>query len=98
VQMTNVVFLDTFTSLDELKPKERKNPLLVLRILARAQRFSVFDMVSSPTLQKTMKHLFNEGLLEEVSDGLYPWCKVKLTDKGQSFLSEGKVPDASPRQ
>ena len=42
--MTYRVYIDCFTSLDDLKPKERRDPETVLAVLRRARRFSVWDM------------------------------------------------------
>ena len=76
------VFVDTFSSFDDLKARQRRDPDVVLSVLARAGRFSCFEMSEHcRTLWPTVLGLERDGLIEILPAG-YPWTRVDLTDKG----------------
>lgn len=70
--------IDTFTSLDDLKPKERRDPEAVLAVLRRAGRFSAWDM-DNRALRETVCALQESGRIvtDTVSVG-FPWIAVTV--------------------
>lgn len=100
-----VVFIDSFTEgLDELPRRQQSDPAAVLRHLARVKRFSIFEATATPSLAKTMDHLFGRSKpgekwpgppkLRDVG-GAYPWTYVELTDEGKAFLRSAGESDGA---
>lgn len=98
------VFLDCFTTLDELNSEQRRDPKAILRSLARSGRFSCFDVDKS--MAKAMTWLLNESGwvkcfgTEIVTDDdghgsrvrdMYPWTKVEITPAGRLILDEANT-------
>lgn len=82
------VHIDSFSvGLEELKRKDAANPAVVLRILDRVGRFSVFEATDNKTIAQTMDHIFSAGLVENTGKGEFPWTYVRLTDKGRELLA-----------
>ncbi len=83
------VHICRFSSLDELGPRQRKNPRAVLAALAKAKRFSAFEMDAA--LGGTVSGLKDGGFITtDISCG-FPWTKVEITPAGQALL-DGKQP------
>ena len=94
------IFIDCFTSLDELKGRDRADPEKILAVLERTGRFSTFDV--DKRMAKAMTWLCNKSgwittqLYETVKDkdgfgstqrDLYPWTYVTITDAGRAVLA-----------
>jgi hypothetical protein len=99
--MPSVVFIDSFSSLDDLKGKDRSDPKRILAVLAKVGRFSCFEVDNR--MAKAMTWLCNgSGWItcrndEVVKDddgygshvrSLYPWTYVEITEAGKSALTE----------
>jgi hypothetical protein len=95
-----MMFIDRFSTLDELKGKDRADPFKILAVLAKVGRFSCFEV--DDRMARAMTNLCNgSGWIvcknDEVvkdADGygshtrsLYPWTYVTLTDAGRAVLS-----------
>lgn len=73
----------SFSSLDDLRKKDRDDADKVLAVLARAGRFSTFE--ADGTLGSTIQGLLNRKLIR-TTGGEYPWTTVELTDAGKKQL------------
>lgn len=71
------LFLDRFTSLDELPKKQRTDPDALLRYFREHQirRVSTFEMTQG--IMNAMKALEKRGVLRWV-DSAYPWHDFEL--------------------
>ena len=99
IDSTSFCFLDSFSSLDDLKGKDRRDTIKILAALAKAGRFSCFDVDN--VLAKPITAVLHSGWVkstlrvrERDADGfgwherdLYPWTLVELTDEGRSVLA-----------
>lgn len=96
----NAVFIDCFSSLDELKGKARRDPKAILAVLAKVGRFSCFEI--DQAMAKPITWLLNQSgwvttRLDEIvpdPDGmgstkrsLYPWTYCDLTPLGRLELA-----------
>lgn len=93
-------FIDSFSALDELRGKDRADPLKILSVLAKVGRFSCFEVDDRMAAAMTMLcnssgwiECQNDEIVED-ADGhgshtrsLYPWTRVKLTNSGRHALS-----------
>lgn len=85
--MTDVCHIDTFTSgLDDLSKRRQSSTREVLRHLARAGMFSVFEATDNDVIAATVDRVLRKGLLETTPSG-FPWTKVTLTDAGRAVLA-----------
>lgn len=74
----------SFSSLDELPKKDCGDPVKVLRVLAKAGRFSTFEI--NGKLCHTMTWLLNDsGWVKDIG-GDYPWTNVELTELGKAQI------------
>lgn len=95
-----MIFIDRFTTLDELKGKDRTMPVKILAVLEETGRFSCFDI--DDRMATAITWLCNSsGWIECQNDevvkdldgygsrtrSLYPWTIVKLTDAGRKALA-----------
>lgn len=80
-----VAILCQFSTLDDLRPKDRKDVVTVLRVMAKTGRFSVFEATAYSSLAKTIDRIFSEGLVKRTG-GEFPWTEVELTDAGRATL------------
>jgi len=76
--MARRIFIDTFSSLDELPKKHHGDPEKVLNVLRKEGRFSTFEMAESPTLWRTVDGLRREGRIELDNNTPYPWTLVTV--------------------
>jgi hypothetical protein len=74
-----MIHLDSFTSLDDLKPKERRDPEAVLAVLRRTRRFSVWDM-DNKAICSTVCDLLRSGRIKQTDRLGYPWCAVEIVE------------------
>lgn len=82
------VILCKFSTLDDLRPRDRKDTLKVLRVVGKAGRFSVFEATEYRTLAETIESLFQKKLIQRTG-GEFPWIEVELTETGFETLREG---------
>lgn len=83
------VYLDKFTTLDEVPNKQQGDARVVLRaIMAAGGRFSVFDATANQRIASTMTWIERtSGWVKRVEpDCGYPWVVVELTDAGRVAL------------
>ena len=105
---TLACFIDGFSSLDELSGKDRRNPHAILAVIAKAGRFSCFEI--DQRMAKPMTWLLNQsGWVkthnQEVvrdPDGFgsttrdtYPWTYCEITPLGKLVLA-GLSPTLTP--
>ncbi|MCI0553694.1 MAG: hypothetical protein L0287_22330 [Anaerolineae bacterium] len=70
-----------------LSPKDKKNPLLVLRVIENDPNVSTWDMCEHD-LWKTVYGLVERGLLvDETKKVGYPWHRFILSDEGRKYLA-----------
>jgi hypothetical protein len=94
------MIIDRFTCLDELKGKNRSDPLKILAVLEKTGRFSCFDVDNRMATAMTwlcnssgwIKTQHFEMVMDADGHGhhqrdLYPWTIVTLTDAGRLALS-----------
>lgn len=78
-------FLDSFSgAVADLKPREKKDPMKVLAVLAEHPRLSTWDM---ETVWKTIFGLRDRGLVVEDKREEYPWVRYDVTDAGRAALA-----------
>lgn len=97
------VFICSFTSgLDDMKRKDQKDVIKVLRVLDKCKRYSVFEATSNQTLAYMMTRLHHKectmvqpdgtrreyGLLIKRTGGEYPWTNIELTEGGKRLLED----------
>lgn len=88
------ILIDNFSSaIGEMKRKDQRNPLKVLRVLLAHPKFSVFEATDNRTIAKTLDGLQDQGLIEHIDRETmgYPWTKVRVTDKGHAALAASKI-------
>lgn len=78
--MAYAIHIDTFSSLDDLKPKDRKDPEAVLSALRTAKRFSCFEASEYQSLARTLVVLQESGRLKIDHESQYPWVDVVEID------------------
>jgi hypothetical protein len=98
-----MAFMDRFSTLDDLRGRNRSDPLKILAVLEKAGRFSCFEVDNR--MAGAMTWLCNSsGWIECQNDevvkdkdgygtstrSLYPWTLVKLTAAGKAALSNGE--------
>lgn len=73
-------FIDQFSSLDDLRPKDRGNDDTVAALLAKVGKFSVFEATEHSSLAKTLMRLEASGRIKIDNSCEYPWVKVTEVD------------------
>jgi hypothetical protein len=83
----SAMYIDRFTSLDDVKGRDRSNDLLVLRVIMKnGGRFSVFD-ANDDSIARTLTMICRSDWVK-MKDGVgYPWTVLELTEVGRSALS-----------
>lgn len=72
-----------------LKPKEKRNRMLVLKALSNDPRVSTWDMGENK-LYVTVYDLVEKGFVVDRSDTVgYPWHRFEITNAGRKALLEG---------
>jgi hypothetical protein len=72
----------------ELKPRQKRNPILVLNVLSQDSYVSTFDM-SEHNLYKTINELKYLQWITQAENIPYPWHKFEITEKGYNVLETG---------
>lgn len=72
------VYIDSFSSLDDIPKKKRRDPDVLLAFFQKTgtRRVSTFEM--DEKIMDAMNKLKERGLLEWSEDSLYPWHDFKL--------------------
>lgn len=74
------IHIDCFTSLDELKARERSDPMAVLAVLRETKRFSAFDMYDM-RLVRSIEWLERRGHIRtDVKKFGFPWVAVEIIE------------------
>lgn len=71
--------------LDELTRRQQAVPRLVLGVLARTKRFSVFEASDNQVIARTMTYLSSDGFFR-ATGGAFPWTEVELTPAGERLV------------
>jgi len=81
------VFVDSFTSLDDIPKKQRAKTDVLLAFFQKTgtRRVSTFEM--DDRIMTAMQQLEKDGKLEWVESG-YPWHEFKLTDAAYGHSAE----------
>ena len=75
--------------IDELPRKQQAEPAAVLRVLAKAKRFSIFEATANDVIARTMDRLFERDYVRSLG-GSFPWTNVEITDAGLKLM-EGSI-------
>jgi len=82
------MMIDSFSSgLDDMKRKDQRDEVAVLRKLATMTRFSIFEVTGNDTIANMMTDIVKRGLIE-TTGGQYPWTTFKITEAGQRLIDE----------
>lgn len=79
------VFVDCFSSLDDVPRKKRSDGLAVLAVLAVAKKFSCFE-VDRPLAHALAEIKQRKWAIFDVETIGYPWTKVIITASGREAL------------
>jgi hypothetical protein len=79
------VFIDIFSSLDDLPKAKRRDALAVLALLAKTGKFSCFEI--DDALASALRKLERREWMETTHRLGYPWIGVVITDKGRAALA-----------
>ncbi|OYQ41081.1 hypothetical protein CHU94_08195 [Rhodoferax sp. TH121] len=100
--MTRVIVCSFSSGLDDMKRKDQRDVVKVLRILAQCGRFSVFEATANQTIATMMDKILhkgctlvaadgtkrNYGLLLKTTGGAFPWTEIELTAGGKQLLED----------
>lgn len=88
-------FVDCFTSLDDIKGKDRSNVAIVLGVIMKnGGRFSAFD-ASDDRIARSLAMIENSGWTQRKRDLGYPWIEIELTDSGRKQLAAWSKAEAA---
>lgn len=85
---TKIIICSFTVGIDELPRRKQRSEVEVLKVLAEARRFSVFDATANPTIARTMDRI--QGRYFTVTGGEFPWLEIELTDAGKKLLDGGR--------
>lgn len=85
--MTTVQICCFSAGLDDLTRKQQADHVEVLKVLARTERFSVFEATNNHVIAQTMGGLLDGPLLKRTG-GAYPWVTCELTEAGKRLIGE----------
>jgi len=80
-------FIDSFSELDNLSQRAKRDPLYLLRALAPKGRFSVFEAAETQPIARAFSALTGRGWMRDVG-GQYPWVEFEITDLGRAALAQ----------
>ena len=82
------MMIDNFSSgLDEMKRKDQRDEVAVMRKLLTMKRFSIFEVTANDTIANMMDDIVRRGLIE-TTGGQFPWTTFKITEAGQRLVDE----------
>jgi hypothetical protein len=93
--VSGAVVCSLSAGLDDMKRKDQRDPIKVLRVLSQIKRFSVFEATDNAVIARTMTKLFDWGLAASVG-GAFPWTNVEVTPKGLTALEAGQYEPPPP--
>lgn len=80
------IMVDSFSSgLDDMKRKDQRDEVAVMRKLATMKRYSIFEVTANQDIAKMMTDIVKRGLIE-TTGGQYPWTTFKITEAGQRLI------------
>jgi len=92
--MGYAVYMDNFTSgLDDLTRKQQGDPAIVLAVLDKHKRFSVFEATANDRIARMMDLIFKRGYVRDIGGG-FPWTNVEITEAGRALMNYGRVEGA----
>lgn len=78
----------SFSALDDMKARDRRSTAAVLRALARAKRFSVFEATEHADLARTLDRIVKQKLVTtDPQKHGFPWVAVTLTSAGRRSMA-----------
>lgn len=100
--MNRVIVCSFSSGLDDMKRKDQRDVVKVLRILAQCGRFSVFEATANQTIANMMDKILHKGctlvqpdgskraygLLIKSIGGAFPWTEIELTEGGKQLLED----------
>lgn len=103
--MTCVIICSFSSGLDDMKRKDQKDVVKVLRVLAKCGRYSVFEATDNQTIATMMDRITRKkctlvgkdgvereyGRLLRRTGGEYPWTEIELTEGGKRLLEDNPV-------
>ena len=82
----STMIVDNFTSgLDDLTRKQQRDIAIVLKVLEKHKRFSVFEATANDVIARTMDEVY-KGKYVRDTGGAFPWRNVELTDAGRALI------------
>ena len=101
----NVVICCFSSGLDDMKRKDQRDVVKVLRILSQCGRFSVFEATENQTIARMMDNILHKGCTIIGTDGIkktygilaisnggdFPWTNIELTSGGRQLLEDNAV-------
>ena len=100
--MNQVIICSMSSGLDDMKRKDQRDVVKVLRVLAECGRYSIFEATANQTIARMMDQLHHKGytlvkpdgsrkdygLLIKRTGGEYPWTNIALTKGGRALLED----------
>ena len=101
--MTQMIHVDCFTSLHELKNKGQGDTIKVLKVLHKIKRYSIWDATENPTIARTLDRICRANLITVGADSAFPWLECVLTVRGlkmigapESEIIKAKISELEP--
>lgn len=100
--MNRIIVCSFSSGLDDLKRKDQRDVVKVLRILAQCGRYSAFEATANMDIARMMDKICNKGCTIAGPDGTkryygrlinvlgseYPWTEIELTEGGNRLLED----------
>jgi hypothetical protein len=100
--MTSIIVCSFSSGLDDMKRKDQKDVVKVLRMLDQCKRYSVFETTANMDIARMITRLHHKGctrvqpdgsrkeygLLLKTIGGAFPWTEIELTDGGKRLLED----------
>ncbi|MBC7620609.1 MAG: hypothetical protein H7293_16765 [Candidatus Saccharibacteria bacterium] len=100
--MTTVIVCSFSSGIEDMKRKDQRDVVKVLRVLAAAGRYSVFEATANQTIASMMDKICHKGCTLVAANGIkrnygplivrtggaYPWTEIELTAGGKRLLED----------
>jgi hypothetical protein len=100
--MSNLIICSFSSGLGNMKRKDQKDVVKVLRVLDQCGRYSVFEATDNQTIAAMMDCITRKkctlvgkdrvereyGRLLRRTGGAYPWTEIELTEGGKQLLKD----------
>lgn len=100
--MSRAIVCSFSSGLDDMKRKDQRDVVKVLRILAQCGRFSVFEATDNQAIANMIDKILHKGctrvqpdgtrkeygLLLKTTGGAFPWTEIELTEGGKRLLED----------